>query len=131
MTLISQEQILSSTRRLPFLQSDLDVAFHFIQRNNANSLDTQVAGDQSEIFERLKSGSLLLRSRSMNTDVLYVKIDGGKGFFGGQKSLFASYVGDCDSDQFEAGPVFKSWIQALTSMNNLYRAAGLLSGAAL
>lgn len=68
---------------------------------------------------------------ALNTDFLYVKLDGGRGFFGGKKAVFASYVAYCESDLFEVGPVFKSWAFALAAINNLYRNAGLLKGPAL
>lgn len=79
----------------------------------------------------VKEGCLLLQSQDLETDFALINVDAGRGFFGGQKRRVLTYTSDIYRDQFSPGPVLGSLIRALVGINNLYRAAGILHGAAL
>ncbi|WP_319237474.1 hypothetical protein [uncultured Propionivibrio sp.] len=126
-------EILNATRRLPFEMLELQQFSNLVAANQRSGLDTRASGtmgDERTVIEMLQDGVMILWCREMlGIDVVFVKLDGGKGFFGGQKSLFATYIGSEVHDDFSPGPTFKMWGMALTSINNIYRGHGFLKGA--
>ena len=79
----------------------------------------------------LQEGILTPRSYDLQTDFIFVNVDAGRGFFGGQKTKVLTFTSDIDRNQYFPGPVLSSLLRALVGINNLYRAAGLLKGPAL
>lgn len=131
----SMEMVLEMTKRVPFEDKELMALIEFVKANQRNGLDTnfhQIAHDLETIREGMSMGFMLLSSPVMlETDIMFAKLDGGRGFFGGQKSVYATYISPANRDDFSPGPTFKMWAMALTSINNVYRGEGFLKGAAV
>jgi hypothetical protein len=111
---------------------DAHILVDYIETARRNGLDIRLrVTSEDEAREMLDEGIAVLSSDDLGATFAFVKLDGGKGIFGGQKGNFLSYVDSMLSGYFTAGPSFRSFVVALTSINNIYRAAGLLAGSAL
>ena len=126
----SFETIYNTTRRLPFSAVDAEQMRAHLQITNRNGLDLSIE-DISDLEEMLQEGILTPRSYDLQTDFIFVNVDAGRGFFGGQKTKVLTFTSDIDRNQYFPGPVLSSLLRALVGINNLYRAAGLLKGPAL
>jgi hypothetical protein len=67
----------------------------------------------------------------MDRDFLFLKVDAGRGFFGGQKSRIQVFLGSPHEDLWTPASPFGFLTLALTPVNNVYRYEGLLRGPAL
>lgn len=121
------KNILSTARRIPYKDTAPRVLQIHMESMDRNRLDLTMSQDWAPL---LLEGLLMLRSDSLDMDFLFINIDSGKGFFGGQKTSIATYISRDDEQSYEAGPVLKNLIQALTGINNIYRDAGILNGIA-
>lgn len=119
--------IMETTRRLAFNQAEGEALLKHLKANRSKGLETgfhpNVADNHRDI---LKDGVVMLGLAELGTSVLFVKVDGGRGLLGGQKSAYLSYVGGTDGEEYMPGTTFRSWTVAVTSINNIYRNQGLL-----
>ena len=123
--------ILEATRRVAFDNTDGLVLQGYLKQAIKHGLDVKLlATTASELQEMMADGILLMHSNTLDVTFLFVKVDAGKGFFGGQKSRVQSYLGDANS-LLNPGPVFSGLAMGVTSINNIYRGVGVLSGAAI
>lgn len=133
--MLSFADIRLSTRRVPFTENEIEALSIFLGKTKAASLDLwpdfDVYDEGDPIMKTGKVGYIVLASKLMlQTRFVFVKCDAGKGFFGGQKAVYNSYLASAPSyDQYTAGATFKHWVVGLTSINNIYRELGYLSGA--
>ncbi|MGY0505418.1 hypothetical protein [Luteimonas sp. e5] len=68
-----------------------------------------------------ENGCIVLTCPFLETDFVFLKLDAGRGLFGGQKYRVMSYVGTVDLDELMPGSTFKSFAIALTAINNIHR----------
>ena len=81
---------------------------------------------ENKTREFLEDGLLMLELPALNMGMLYVKIHAGKGLFGGEKNTYNVYFDDTNTgDIWSPGPVFKSYLLAITGINNIFRSEGL------
>lgn len=102
----------------------------FLKESRRQGRDIQVdpilmGATGEEIFHCSQDGTIVLSSQVLEMEILFIKADAGKGFFGGQKVRFVTYL----KSQYEAdwlqGHTFKTWPFAVTSIGNIYRGVGL------
>ena len=127
---ITPEEIFNNSRRIPFSKMSLAVYLDHMKVMSRNGLDLTMASSWTPIEEYMSEGMLIVLSSSLDMHFLFVNVDAGKGFFGGQKTRVATYVSRTGGEQYETGPVLSSLLQALTGVNNIYREAGILKGIA-
>src|SRR5688500_8596572 len=90
----SFDAIYKATRRIPFSRTDLlQMQVHFEASRRAG-LDLAIQTDLGDLPEMISEGTLLLQSRDLETDFLFVNVDAGRGFFGGQKRQVLTYTSD-------------------------------------
>ena len=87
-------------------------------------------GDTKPLGIMMTEGYLILELPQLRMKILYVKVFGGKGFFG-KKIHYAVYQ-QLDGDK-KWSPLgnFKTLTIAITSIGNIFRYEGLLKGAAI
>lgn len=131
-TYTSFAKILEATNRIPFTNHDGAELLSYLKAAGRNGLDILVHPImKGTIQESFDEGIIVLTSAALERDFVVIKIDGGHGFFGKQKANFMFYVGRVESDELMPGATFRSFARAITSINNIYRGAGLLRGPAL
>ena len=97
-----------------------------------SGLDIKVDAYRAEdLTEMFGEGLMPLKSLDLLSRFLFVKVDAGRGFFGGQKVHILCYLAEYNTDEYTPGPSFPSLSIALTSINNVYRQQGLLKGSAV
>jgi hypothetical protein len=131
---ITFDEIEKTTSRLPYNPSELSVAFSAVNERRRQKHDLVVgdmgladlASEPDDLQAAALEGFMIFCSpNQLRTLFVFAKCDAGRGFFGGQKSVYASYIKGMEDEDWQVGPMFKSWLLAVTSMGNLYRAVGL------
>ena len=128
---MTTEEIYKNSRLIPYSYISLGLYHEHIKILSRNNLDLTTASSWTPIEEYMKEGFVILHSSTLGMYFIFANVDAGKGFFGGQKTKIATYISRDDGKTFEAGPILSSLIIALTGVNNIYREAGILKGAAL
>lgn len=117
----STDAIFASLARVPFERSDLEVLRAYKDGVAGTSRDITfhpwMAG---ELAEAAREGFFVLQVPAMEADVLFVKVDAGRGFFGGRKQRVACYIG-AYPDELMPAPLFNSLAAALAGLNNIQR----------
>ncbi|NKM65331.1 hypothetical protein GFL58_30920 [Rhizobium leguminosarum bv. viciae] len=123
--------IVRVTPRIPFTKTELEMAIGHVKDRRAKGHDLHtghptIASRGKDMVEAAEEGCFFYHSpEQLNAAWLFVKLNAGKGLLGGQKSVYASYFAtDLLSDSWTAGPVFKMWAMAITSIGNIYRGYG-------
>jgi hypothetical protein len=124
------DEILNITRRIPYSIISNAILEDHMKVMTRNRLDLSLRSSWVPLEDFLREGTIFLESASLNMHFLFANIDAGKGFFGGQKTKIATFVSRNGGVDYEAGPVLKNLLQALTGINNIYREAGMLEGIA-
>lgn len=126
------DSFIDTTNRLPITNVETQHLITFVKTNDKHGLTVRLhdafQGSLPEVFKR---GIMLLTSPVLDCDFLFLKIDGGRGLFGGQKHRYLSAVGSYNQDSFMPGASFRNLPIALTSINNIFRDQGYLSGPAI
>ena len=113
--------------RLPYTQTEVEIAAQAarVRREKGDDLilgDGFVITDGPSLFKAAKDGAIFFCSpHILSCAFLFVKCNAGKGLFGRQHAVFASFIGDPRSDEWVAGTAFKSWGLAVTSTGNIFR----------
>lgn len=122
---IQLSDIRKATSRCSYTASELDMLVNYLEGNHRKGLDTALSALCNE--DTAKDGILIISSPDqLGTDILLVKLNAGKGLFGGQKATYGFYLGMVRYDFYQPGATYKSFPVALTSINNIYRATGQL-----
>ena len=128
----SFDSIMDTTARLAFDRSEIQVLIGTLKKRHQDGHDLLPGPGVTPILKEefvgmMSTGLCILHSPDqLRMKFLYVKCNAGKGLFGGQKSVFNSYIQDLDEeDKWTVGAVFKVWGFAATSTGNLYRGMSL------
>jgi len=127
---ISFSEIIRTTNRVPFTRMDLVAASSFLDTSIRKGRDLAVghqgiAENQDEVNSLAQKGIFIFTSPSqLKSAFLFTKNDAGRSILGKQKTVYTCYVGGTDDDEWVIGSVLKSWIQATTSIGNVYRQQG-------
>ena len=123
----SLEEIKKTTMRSPFTQNQLQQFMDLKKRDVGTQREALFHPlMEGNIKEYLEDGLMMFNLSYINMSMLYVKIHAGNGFFGGEKNTYNIYFDDtCTGDLWTPGPVFKSYLLAITGINNIFRAEGL------
>lgn len=123
----------------PFSQSDLKfIQTHFTRLEKKNCIityDEKVSkelekNDNSLLTKMMDEGYLIFELPQLEFRLLYVKVFGGKGFFG-KKIHYAIYLQEFDEKTWTPISNQKSLTIAISSVGNFFREAGLLKGFAI
>lgn len=116
--------ILVATNRLPYTEMEARQVDEYIAMNRRKGLSTRVIPE--DMGTSLASGILMINAPELMSDFLFIKINGGRGLFGGQKSSYLYYVGQSAMDSWMPGGSAKMLLIAVTGINNIYRSQGML-----
>lgn len=121
---ISMNEIRRATRRRSFNQDELALVKTYLDRSNEKGYDVRF--HRKFLSEAtLADGMIVLESPLMlSTQILYVKVDAGRGLFGGVKTKIQTFIGSLEHDEFQAGFIFDSFITALVRFNKVYEDQG-------
>ena len=118
----SFESICNTTRRIPFSDTDAEQMRVHLQIAHRHGLDLSIE-DASDLAEMLHEGILMPQSRDLQTDFVFVNIDAGRGFFGGQKTQVLTFTSDiyriniCRDRCYEVS--YTRWLGSTTSTEQL------------
>lgn len=128
---VTLEKLLDTVSPIPFDESEVRLALESVKTRYKKGSDLRfghprVANTPAELERFYQGGLLFLFSQSqLESGFLFVKLSAGKSLFGRQKAVYASYLeSELGSGEWVAGPVFKMWAIAVTSLGNLYRGNG-------
>ena len=122
----SLEDIRKTTMRSGFTDDELQKLMNFKERDIGSQREVlfhPLMENQTKDF--LKDGLLMLKLSYLNLSVLYVKIHAGKGFFGDKYTYNIYFDDSILGKTWSPGPVFKSYLLAITALNNIFRDEGL------
>ncbi|MFV2053777.1 hypothetical protein [Aliiroseovarius sp. YM-037] len=129
----SLNEILKSANLLPFEQQHIQFLLSLVKKQYAKGLVVRFhplfSDSPQEAVAKMQDGIFVLTCPQIQSDFVFTCENGGKGLFGGQKRVFKVFIGDLELDDFTAANTFKSFGIAATSVNNIFRNEGLLSGA--
>ena len=120
------EEVLNTTMRESFTEGEM----HITQQNCFDKLTRKYncivsPGKPSDPDD----GYLILELPQIDLRLLYIKVFGGRGFFG-KKIHYAAYLQHFDEQHWSPSGTFKYWTLAMTGINNIFRHEGLLRGSA-
>lgn len=122
---ISLTDIHKATSRCSYTARELEMLVNHLEANHRKGLDTVLNTLCDE--DTVKDGILIISSpEQIGRDIVLVKLNAGKGLFGGQKAAYGFYLGMVEYDSYQPGATYKHFAVAITSINNIYRAIGLL-----
>lgn len=127
------DEILRSTSRLSFSITERQHLIHFLNKEADNGLIVRFhpTMTKEDVASALEQGIVLLQCPQIESDILFLKLNDGRGFLGRQKSRVANYISVQMANAFTAGGSHALLIGGLTGINNIFRHRGLLSGMAL
>lgn len=124
-------EVVSGSRRISFTENEVRIAMEAVKVRRGKGSDLSIGHPKyseggAGVIRAAQDGMMFFYSpHQLMTGFLFVKLDAGRGLFGGQKAVFASYVAsDLETDEWDVGVVFKMWGIAVTSMGNVYRGNG-------
>jgi len=127
----SFEEICRGKSLVPYTENETRQAMQAVKQRRSKGGDLLIghprfAPDGPAVLEWASQGVVFMNSQIMlKSGFLFLKLNGGKSLFGRQKAVFASFLASTiDEDQWDAGPVFKLWPLATTSIGNVYRGNG-------
>lgn len=128
----SFSEILKTSTRVSFEENHRNLLFTSIKRQYAKGLVVRFHANFSptldDIIAKMDDGIFVLSCPQIESDYVFVCEAAGIGIFGRQKRAFRVFTGSFDNDDFHPGITFKNFTLAVTSVNNIFRAAGLLQG---
>lgn len=128
----SVDEIVRTTNIVPFERKHIQFLIDLIKRQTAKGLDVRFHPlftlSPQEALTKMQQGIFVLTCPQIQSDFVFICESGGKGLFGGQKRNFRVFIGNLEEDDFTAARSSKSFGIAATSINNIFRSEGLLSG---
>lgn len=127
------EEVMKATNRVALSQSDKQYLLRFLKIEERNGLTVRFPSSLSieDIGSLFEMGVVWLYCPQIESDILFVKVRDGTGFFGRERSRFVHYVSEPNRNAFIAGGSHKHLMLGLTGINNIFRAHGIVSGAVL
>jgi len=126
------DEITKTSNFVPFEQKHIQFLISLIKKQHAKGLVVRFhpnfTPSPQEALKKMEDGIFVLTCPQIQSDFVFVCENAGKGLFGGQKRFFKIFIGDFEKDDFSAATSFKSFGIAATSVNNIFRSEGLLSG---
>lgn len=126
------DEIVRTSNRLPFTEGHIQSLLTTVKKQNEKGLlvrlHPQFTASPEEAIEGMRDGIFVLTCPQIQSDFVFTCESAGKGLFGGQKRAFKVFIGDLEQDDFSAATSFKSFAIAITSINNIFRSEGLVSG---
>ena len=132
----SLKEILKVHITEPFTQSDIKFIETHLGRLDKHkcyvSYELKVSkalveNNNKLLLNMMEEGYLIFALPQLSLRLLYVKVFGGKGFFG-KKIHYAIYLQESDEKTWTPISTQKTLTIAITSMGNLFRQRGLLKG---
>lgn len=119
------QAVLESTRRVPFNGLDLEMLKAYKSAVAGTPRDVLLHHSlKDEVKEALAEGFIVLQCPRLETDFTFVKIDAGRGLFGGQKHRVSCYVGVFDNNELMPGSTYRNLAIGLSAINNIHRSVG-------
>ena len=126
------EDIMRTSNLLPFEKKDVSSLALNCKKLSEKELIARFhpswAATPQEALDQMIKGVFVLHCPQIEMDFVYTCENGGIGLFGRQKRIFKVYGGDYQLDDFTPSTSFRSFIIAVTSVNNIFRGRGLLQG---
>lgn len=123
--------VIEASPAVPFSEKELRLAMDNVNLRRSKGSDLQFGHpvyifDTGEVVKSAQEGRIFMRSDTqLLSGFLFLKLNAGQTLFGKQKAVYASYIEPVlGVGEWTAGPVFKSWLTAITSIGNIYRANG-------
>jgi len=116
---------------IPFEKKEVQGAMTWVKKNLDRGNDliighpvSGVVGD--EVLSAANRGYFFMTSHiQLNASFLYLKLNAGTSLFGRQKAVYACFhEGPVGDGAWAPGPIYKSWLIAVTSIGNVYRGGG-------
>ncbi|MDF0752641.1 hypothetical protein NLU14_20645 [Marinobacter sp. 71-i] len=95
-----------------FIETSIDRGCYF-------SLDSIIGRNNAEVKKALLDGVIIIRTDMSDVCILFIKMDLGKGIFGGQKSKVMSFTGSSSESSYTPGRVFRNLSAALNRILQL------------
>lgn len=126
-------EIMRSTNRRSFSPTEHRYILRFLETEARNGLVVRFhpTMEKNDVLAALNQGILLLHCPQIESDILFVKVNEGRGILGGEKSRFVNYISEPMCDTFTAGCSHKHLMLGLTGINNIFRHHGLIFGMAV
>lgn len=134
------KEILKVHLKEPFTEKDLRFIETHLQRlekhNCYVTYEKKIIEEMNKtkntepLIDAMSEGYLIFELPQLSLKLLYVKVFGGKGFFG-KKIHYSIYLQEFDEKTWTPISTQKSLTIAITSMGNLFRQQGLLKGSAI
>lgn len=128
---IELDRILAALSPIAFEEKEIRFALESVKTRYRKGSDLRFghphcASTVEELTRSYNAGLLFMFSQyQLQSGFLFVKLGAGKSLFGWQKAVYASYLeSELGSNEWSAGPVFKIWALAVTSLGNIYRGNG-------
>ena len=126
------DEIMRTSNLVPFEGEHIKSLVTLIKKQHAKGLivrfHPKYAPTTAAALDEMTNGYFVLTCPQINSDFFFTCENGGKGLFGGQKRIYKLFLADAGEDDFSAVSSFKSFTIAITSINNIFRHAGLLVG---
>jgi hypothetical protein len=126
------DEIMRTANLVSFEAAHIKSLITLLKKQHAKGLivcfHPKYAPTAAAALERMTDGYFVLTCPQINSDFVFTCENGGKGLFGGQKRIYKVFLADVGEDNFSAVSSFKSFTIAITSVNNIFRHAGLLVG---
>lgn len=99
---VTLEDILRTTNRLAYTETEIRHTMTFIKKELANDLDVNfhkvmMSDGRDDVRCWLEEGVLIIACPQIHSDFVFVKVNAGRGLLGRQKARFANYLGSVES----------------------------------
>lgn len=124
------EEVMKATSRIALSQSDKQYLLRFLKIEERNGLIVRFPPNLSmkDIASLFDLGVVWLHCPQIESDILFIKVRDGIGFFGRERSRFVHYLSEPNRNAFMADGSHKHLMLGLTGINNIFRAHGLARG---
>lgn len=122
----SLESIMVASKRTHFTQADGEYLLSIIKKSAQTGRNLNLHPImQGAVKEAFDDGMIALKAADLDADFLLVKLNAGRGLFGGVKSRVMAYVGSVEDDRLMPSVLSKNLIMATASINAAYKNQGL------
>lgn len=126
------EEIMRTSNLVPFEDNHTSLLVTLLKKQHQKGLivrfHPKYTPTTAVALDGMSTGYFVLNCPQINSDFVFTCENGGKGLFGGQKRIYKVFLADAGEADFSAVSSFKSFAIAISSINNIFRHAGLLVG---